>query len=669
MPSLRSRSRAVPAVLTAVLLLFPALLLAQFQTPREDELKMTADPKAPGADAVYLDYEEHDDDMLHSQIVSARIKVLTEKGKELATVSLPYYQSTTRVTDIKARTIHPDGTVIPLEGKPEKLLVAKVGEEKVERTVFNLPSVEVGSILEYRYAIRYDDDHVSSPQWQLQKPYYVHHCRYSFKPFENFIDGKASTRYLVDNDGNRVGHLIWVQVLPDKQQLKPDASGTFRLELNDIEPMPHEEWMPPISSFGLKVLFYYQKSANMESYWTEATDAWSKKVNQFAEPNDELRVIASGLVASGDSQRQKAQKLYAAVQGLDNTDFSRALGETERHTLKMKEIRRAADVWREKRGTGNEIAMLYLALLRASGIKAYGVRAADRSERIFNPSYLDFYAQIDDAMAMAEVDGKSLLLDPGQKQCPFGTVSWKHSHAAAVRQSDAKPGLVSLPELDYKLNRSAITGELALDATGTVSGQLRIQMIGQQALEWRQTAHVNDPQELIHRFDEQLRRELPATVEAHVDHFLGLDETDSVLLAIVNVKGQLATVTAKRMIFSGFLFTGDARIFVHEEKRKTAVDMHFGSLLSEQIDYQLPEGFSVEALPEATKIPWPEHAVYVTKVVAGEPRKLTVTRSLARAFTFAKPDEYGQLREFFQKVASADEAQIVLTRAAATGNK
>ena len=32
----------------------PAFVLAQFQPPTPEELKMTSDPKAPGAAAVYL---------------------------------------------------------------------------------------------------------------------------------------------------------------------------------------------------------------------------------------------------------------------------------------------------------------------------------------------------------------------------------------------------------------------------------------------------------------------------------------------------------------------------------------------------------------------------------------------------------------------------------------
>ena len=199
----------------------PAFLRAQFQQPSDEELKMTSDPKAPGAAAVYLDIQENANDNLHVQSVYARIKVLTEKGKELATVEVPYLQGNTKVTDIKARTIHSDGTVIPLVGKPEDLLVVKSksknGEQfQVDRKVFTLPSVEVGSILEYRYDIRTDDNLYSSPSWEIQRPYFVHKAHYYFLPFKAFLPGlqNMTSAYLVDERGRPANTLIWWPKLP-----------------------------------------------------------------------------------------------------------------------------------------------------------------------------------------------------------------------------------------------------------------------------------------------------------------------------------------------------------------------------------------------------------------------------------------------------------------------
>ncbi len=136
----------------------------QFKDPTQEELKMTSDPKAPGADAVYLNIEEATNDPLHYRAIYARIKVLTDKGKDLATVEVPYLRGNYKVNDVKGRTIHSDGTIIPLEGKPDDLLVAKKGDTEVGRKVFNLPGVEVGSILEYRYQIDYDDNLNSPPR-------------------------------------------------------------------------------------------------------------------------------------------------------------------------------------------------------------------------------------------------------------------------------------------------------------------------------------------------------------------------------------------------------------------------------------------------------------------------------------------------------------------------
>ena len=150
-----------PLILSSCLLLpsFSLVAHSQFQEPTKAELQMTEDPRSPGTAAVFLNIAEVTDDPLHYHSFYARVKVLQEKGKDLATVTIPYQQGNFKVTDIKGRTIHSDGTVIPLTVKPEDLLSSKEGERQFGRMVFTLPSADVGSILEYRYQLRYDDNH------------------------------------------------------------------------------------------------------------------------------------------------------------------------------------------------------------------------------------------------------------------------------------------------------------------------------------------------------------------------------------------------------------------------------------------------------------------------------------------------------------------------------
>ena len=650
------------SILLFVLIATPALLRAQFQDPTPEELKMTEDPKAPGAAAVYLNFEETTDDPLHYRSVYARIKILSEKAKDLATVDLPFVRGNTQITDIKARTIHSDGSVIPLVGKPEDLLTTKSGERQVDRKVFNLPSVELGSILEYRYQVRYADNQFSAPNWEIQHPYFVHQARYVFTPFKEFAPGAqvASRTYLTDQHGNLINNLIWFERLPPGTGVKTEVPGRFILNLKDIPPVPQEQWMPPRDSFLYSVNFYYKSATSTTDFWASETKLWSREVDHFAEPTKPLSDAVAGLVRPGDADLDKAKKIYQAVEALDNTDFSRKRGEAEIKQLGLRTAKRAEDTWAEKSGTRQDITLLYIAMARAAGLTAYDMKVRNRDRGNFEPSYL-FFGQLDDDIVILTINGKEIVLDPGEKMCPFQTVHWKHSGASGIRQSaDGRATAVS-PYQAYTANTLTRMGYLTLAADGSVSGSFRFIMSGQQALLWRQTALENDPEEVKKRFDRWLQSIVPAGVQAHVDHFLSIDDPEVNLVAVVQADGALGTVTSKRVLVPGFFFETRAnQPFVDQEKRIEPVDMHYADQVTDQITIDLPAGLSVEGAPQSANVPWANRAVFATKSVVN-PNQVIIARQFSRGFTIVKPEEYRDLRDFYQKVAATDQQQLVLT--------
>lgn len=629
---------------------------------------MTEDSKAPGAAAVFLNVQEVTDDPLHYRSFYARVKVLKEKGKELATVEIPYENSGYKVTDIHGRTIHPDGTVIPLQGKPEDLLIAKTSGAQFNRKVFTLPSVEVGSIFEYVYQVRYDDNHYSSPSWNIQREYFVHKAHYSFLPFKAFIHGSTyvTTEYLVDAKGNPVNSLIWTSILPPGSKIQTDAVGHYLVDLTDIPAIPQEEWTPPLESVLYHVLFYYKSATTAGDFWVSEGKHWSKDVDHFAEPTAPIQQAVRSLTAAGDSDIDKARKLYQAVQALDNTDLSRAKGKTEMKQLGLRTARRAEDTWKQKSGSSNDIALLYLAMLRAAGLTAYDFKVVDRDRAIFAPDYLDF-DQFDDDLVILSTGGKEIVLDPGEKMCPFQMVRWAHAETAGIRESAQGLAIYTGPPIAYTANALTRFGDITLDEHGAVKGSLRFVMTGQEALRWRQFALRNDPDELNKEFDRWLQTMLPDGVEGHLDHFIGIDDPNINLLAICKIDGALGTATSKRLLIPGFFFqTRQRQPFIEEAKREALVDMHYGEQITDQIVYHFPATLSVEGTPQDTKTPWETKAVYVTKSRV-EPNQVTVANQIARGFTFAKPEEYGGLREFYQKISAIDQQQLVFTTSPVAG--
>jgi hypothetical protein len=660
------KSVLLRSTLLLLVLASPSFLFAQFQQPTDEELKMTADPKAPGADAVFLNIEEITDDPLHYQSFYARIKVLTEKGKELATVEIPYLRTISSIKDIKARTIHPDGSIIPLAGKPEDLLISKTvdkegNQSQLNRRVFTLPSVEVGSILEYTFQIQLDDGRVSQPVWEIQRRYFVHKAHYFFTPYKAFLTGiqNVTSGLVMDERGRAANTLIWWPKLPPGVNVVKDAIGRLSVDVTDIPPAPDEEWMPPINSFLYSVKFYYKAAGNTVDYWISEAKSWSRDVDHFADPSKPIREAVDGLISPTDSELDKAKKLYKAVQALDNTDYSRHKSEAEMKQLKLKEAKRAEDTWAQKSGSSEDIAQLYLAMLRAAGLTAYAMTVVDRSHGVFDPSYLSF-GQFDDTLVILSTGGKEIFLDPGEKMCPFQTISWRHSDAGGIRQTANDRTAGATPLQVYTDNKILRIGDVILDPHGAVNASFRIVMTGQEALHWRQAALRNDLDEVKKQFDRSLEFSLPNGVEAHVDNFVGLDDPDVNLVASVKAKGSLGAATSKRLLLPGFFFESRGSLpFVAQEKRQEPVDMHYGDQVTDQVTYHLPAGFTVEGAPPDAKISWPEHAMLVNKTVP-TPGQITIARMLARSFTLSKPEEYQDLRGFFQKVAAADQQQLVL---------
>jgi len=156
---------------------------------------------------------------------------------------------------------------------------------------------------------------------------------------------------------------------------------------------------------------------------------------------------------------------------------------------------------------------------------------------------------------------------------------------------------------------------------------------------------------------------VPDGVQAEFDHFLALDDYNSDLMAIVKVSGNIGTATGKHVFLPGFFFESHAKHpFVAQDKRAVRIDVHYPRLTADDVTYHLPPGFTVESAPQSAGAAWPNHAVLKSATTTSADG-VEVTRTLAYNFTLLRADEYGALHDFYQKVATADEQQLVLDRA------
>jgi len=611
---------------------------------------MTSDPAAPDAPAVYLFREERADDKLHFHSWYARIKILTEKGKEYADVELPYESDGFSIRAIEGRTIHSDGTEIPFTGKPIDKLLVKEGGTRVMAKVFSLPDVQVGSIIEYRYVLNIDDKWFVPPRWYIQQPLYVHKAHYHFVPTES---GRMT---ITSEHGNSVNRLLYTPVLPDGVKVRDGLDG-FDLTIENVPALPEEEYMPPIGSLSYRVLFYYSSYATQDDYWKGQGKYWSKEVDHFAQPSGKLQAAVAQIVSPTDTQEQKVRKIYAAVMKLENTRFTRTHSAAENKAEGLK-VKTADDIWEQKRGTDDELTRLFIAMVRAAGMKAYDMIVTNRDQNIFWPGYLA-WDQLDDEIAIVPINGKEMYFDPGQRYCEFGQLHWKHSYAYGVRQTDHGTEIASTGGMPYQGTQINRFADIKLDGEGKVSGVIRISMTGSEALRWRQQALRNDEEETKKDFEDDLQKTMPPGVVVKTNHFIGLTDPDSVLMALVDVSGNMGTSTGKRVFLPATIFEGNAKPLFAHEKRLSPVDLHYPYMVKDQVTLSLPGNWVVESVPKDAEIPLPKCADYVAKY-----KETTSTYSYGRlvalANTLYAAKDYPELKDFYAKANAQDQQQVVL---------
>lgn len=646
--------------LFAVLFSFCAVPVfgATWTQPTPEELKMTVDPAAPDAPAVYLYRDERIDDKVHYQRVYARIKILTAKGKEeFGDIELPYQAHGFGIRAIEARTIHADGTVIPFTGKPYDKELMKAGNVKIMAKVFSMPDVQVGSIVEYQYELQYDDNYVEPPRWFVQQDVYVHKAHYHFVPLD-----LSGNRFVTVTDPmgkeRTATRLLYYQNLPGDAKVKDQMDG-FDLTVENISPLPDEEYSPPMESFSYRVIFYYSPEFTGADFWKDEGKTWSKDVDRFAEPSDAIRQAVAQITAPGDNDEQKLTKIYAAVMGLENTSFTREHSAAENRAEGL-HVKTAADIWAQKRGTDDEITRLFIAMARAAGMRADAMIVADRDENFLNTGYLK-WDQLEDEIAIVTVGGKEMYFDPGERYCEFGELHWRHTQVQGMRQTDKGPVLAVTPGSRYADNRVVRIAELQLGADGSLKGVIRIAMTGVEALRWRQRALVTDEATIKKEFEDELQERVPDGVVVKTNHFLSLTDYNSQFMAVMDVSGSMGTVTGKRVFVPGAFFEARVKPLFAETKRENPVDLHYPYVARDEGSLTVAPGLTMESVPTNGKVPLKTLAFF-QEVYGAKGSEYQQVREMALGTPLYKAEEYADLRDFFQKANAQDEELLVLKR-------
>lgn len=642
-------------VLSAAIALSPAKGQGQgFPPISPDELKMTSEPNAPGAPAIFL-YRELDCDdngMTSHEDNYIRIKVLTEEGRKYGDIEIPYNKGWEKVTHLQARTIAPDGSSVEFNGSPFDQTIMKFQGLKYLAKTFTMPDVKVGSILEYRYTIDLEEHRVFSSHWLLNGPLFTRHANFSLKPFvSRTVD--ISLRW------------TWHGV-PSGTAPKEGPDRVIRMQMDNIPAFQEEDFMPPPNEVRSRVDFIYEtmyREADPDKYWQHVAREQNQTLEKFVDKGKAIEQAVAQILGPGDTPEMKLRKIYSRVQQFRNRSYEIRKTTQEQKRDKEKPVENVEDVWKRGYGSHLQLNWLFLALTRAAGFEAHGVLVSSRRDYFFNPKTMEYW-KLNTGIVLVKSGGKDLYFDPGAEFNSFGMLTWSETGIDGLELGNDGGTWIKTPIPDSSESRIVHSAQLKLTEEGTLEGKVTTTYTGLEAMYYRLDVLNSDDISRRKFLEDRVRNQIPIQSSVTLTNSPDWDNSETPLVAEFKISvPEWISSAGKRSLIPASLFSAGEKHTFERSNRIHPIYFNYPYEKEDDVTIELPSGWKVYSVP--AKQVKDGHVITYTSLAENNQTAVHLTRKLAINLLLLDPKYYPPLRDLYQNIRAADEQQIVLEPASA----
>jgi hypothetical protein len=611
-----------------------------------EDLRLTDEPAAPKASAIYLYRQVDRSDFSHFERVYVRIKILTDEGRSHGNVAIRFDKEREIVHDIEARTVRPDGSVVKFDGTVYEKPLLEGRSVHVMTKTFSLPEVQPGCIIEYRYERVLSGRYVFSSEWIVSADLYTKLAKFSLIPYRGYV---LRTTMPAGLPAATVGPTF--------------EHGNYTMVTRDVPAFVTEEYMPPEDEFKMRVDFVYLTDSIIDkdaaTFWTR----WGKQTNVLVKRfMDQSRVMQGALAqiaAPADSPEQKLRKIYARVRQLRNLSFERTRSAEEAERESAKDNKDVADVWKHGYGNEYQITLLFVALARAAGLEADPVALSTRDRFLFNAQMRN-PGQLNTAVAVVRLGHQDIFLAPGIPFAPFGMLAWKDTAVKGLRLNEAGGVWVTTPLPPASESRLERKAALHLTPDASLEGTVTFTSTGLEALSLRLEERNEDDTARRRRLEDMIKATMSSRGEVTLTNVPEWSNGDAPLVATFDVKvpGWGRLVGARALVPID-IFAGDNRHIFEHATRVHPVYFAFQQQFEDDVTIDLPAGWAVSAVPQPGSADI--HVADCKWTADGTPTTLHLKLDFSIDTLLVPAKYYDQLHDFFQTVRRGAEEEAVVS--------
>jgi len=310
----------------------------------------------PDAGIIYIldeDIVEVFEDGRCKETLHVVFQILKDSGKDNGNIEIGYNSRTETASIIYARTITPEGRIIPLNENAVKIVTpysSYPSYSDYKELTFSMPGVTVGSIIDYKVVKEKKRPEIEGKfsnefYFQTYDPTYV--CRYKV-----ITPRDRDLKYLVLNP------LQGIQLSPNI--IHDGNKKTYLWEYKNIPQIIKEKSMPPMGEVAFRILVTTMNS------WEEFSNWWRKKIAGKTEPDESIKRKVAELTEALSTSREKMEAIFDYVKR-EIRYVSIGLGKSGY------EPENAKKVFENKYGDCKDKSTLLISMLRVARIPAYYV--------------------------------------------------------------------------------------------------------------------------------------------------------------------------------------------------------------------------------------------------------------------------------------------------------
>ena len=451
------------------------------------------------------------------------------------------------------------------------------------------------------------------------------------------------------------------------------AGGSYVWELRDLGPITHEPSSPGFASLSprLAVGFFPDAPTTTQIRTFAGWNDVAKWMSELEDPqmtiNDDLAAKAREITANAPTELDRIRAIARYVQQTRYIAIQLGLRHGGGYVPHS-----AIDVFAKGYGDCKDKANLMRAMLSVVKIPAYlvsitaddptYVRAEWASPNQFNHCIIAI--KVSDATNAPSVIthpkfGRLLIFDPTDPYTQVGDLPEDEQGSLALIDSKDTDALTQMPTTEPDQNKLDRNINVALGPDGSISGTVVEDANGQAARRFRSELKRLSAPEYNRVIESWISRGASGAKMLKIDPKDEIDSGRFVLDVDFSAASYAQIMQGRLMVFKPAIVGRLERLEFSEGKRTHPYLINSTSY-SEKVTIKLPAGFTVDEVPDATKISSAFGSYSTSYEVNGG--QLVFIRKLQLRRSSVPAGEYDTVRSFFGQVHAADQSPVVLVK-------